>query len=385
MRVTWWFAFFLSSHSLVDRVNALVFSRTRRNYADADEAHHHFLKNTTPPRDVPNGTPKECATAEYNYPETMTITIVMCYKSEPEERLFTSLKTILFRTKVEELDEIIAIDDANDDGMNKSRLDEMNLPKVRSMRSEEPMGLMRCRTWGADQVKSPIIVFLDSHIEVVPGWLPPLLQPLTVPKSSAVPVCDIIDPETAVYEVGPNWVRGGMDWRLSFIWRSVPQDQRTHPAEPYSSPVMVGGLFAITTAWWEESGKYDQGMQVWGMENIEMSLRHWTCGGRVMISPCSRVGHIFKKEFPYSFGTAGNYGVTGRNAIRTAQVWMDDYFDVFLQTRFKNTDIPPDIDVGDTSDRVELRKHLKCETFQWYLDNIDPMLKTSLDEQIEKK
>ena len=53
----------------------------------------------------------------------------------------------------------------------------------------------------------------------------------------------------------------------------------------------------------------------------------WMCGGSLYTCPCSRVGHIFRKQSPYSWRTPTS-NVTNplrRNNIRLAEVWLDEY------------------------------------------------------------
>jgi polypeptide N-acetylgalactosaminyltransferase len=97
-------------------------------------------------------------------------------------------------------------------------------------------------------------------------------------------------------------------------------------ADPYPSPTMAGGLLAANRKYFFEIGGYDDGMEVWGGENLELSFRTWMCGGSIEFVPCSHVGHIFRPGHPYNMtGEQGKGDVHGRNSIRMAEVWMDDY------------------------------------------------------------
>jgi polypeptide N-acetylgalactosaminyltransferase len=164
---------------------------------------------------------------------------------------------------------------------------------------------------------------------------------------------------------------GGFDWKLTYNWHVEPEKEKQRKSnawEPTRSPAMAGGLFSMDKAYFERLGSYDRGMDIWGAENIEMSIRIWTCGGNMEIIPCSKVGHIFRKVSPYKWRAGKN--VARINTIRVVEVWLDDYKKYYYARNG-----PHKNNFGDISERVKLRKDLGCKSFQWYLNEVFPELK----------
>ena len=99
------------------------------------------------------------------------------------------------------------------------------------------------------------------------------------------------------------------------------------------------------------------------------------CGGEIEIVPCSRVGHIFRNDNPYSF-PKDRMKTVERNLGRVAEVWLDEYKELF----YGHGDhlIDQGLDVGNLTQQRELRKKLKCKSFKWYLENVFPDLKAPI-------
>ncbi|KAM9082969.1 N-acetylgalactosaminyltransferase 7 isoform 3-T3 [Megaptera novaeangliae] len=277
----------------------------------------------------------------WHYDENLlTASIVIVFHNEGWSTLMRTVHSVIKRTPRKYLAEIVLIDDFSSKEHLKEKLDDYiklwnGLVKV--FRNERREGLIQARSIGAQKAKlGQVLIYLDAHCEVAVNWYAPLVAPISKDRTTCtVPIIDVINGNT--YEIVPQgggdedgYARGAWDW--SMLWKRVPltpreKRMRKTKTEPYRSPAMAGGLFAIERDFFFELGLYDPGLQIWGGENFEISYK---------------------------------------NYVRVVEVWWDEYKDYFYASRPESKALP----YGDISELKKFREDHNCKSFKWFMEEI---------------
>ncbi|KAI4564280.1 hypothetical protein MJT46_010078, partial [Ovis ammon polii x Ovis aries] len=267
---------------------------------------------------------------------------------------------------------------------------------IKVVRHSKQEGLIRSRVSGWRAATAPVVALFDAHVEFNVGWAEPVLTRIKENRKRIIsPSFDNIKYDNFEIEEYPLAAQG-FDWELWCRYLNPPKAwwKLENSTAPIRSPALIG-CFIVDRQYFQEIGLLDEGMEVYGGENVELGIRVWQCGGSVEVLPCSRIAHIERAHKPYTEDLTAH---VRRNALRVAEVWMDE----FKSHVYMAWNIPQEtkqdgygakahmgkrplssqdsgIDIGDITARKALRKQLQCKTFRWYLVSVYPEMRMYSD------
>jgi GT2 family glycosyltransferase len=192
--------------------------------------------------------------------------------------------------------EIVIVDDGSTDGS----CDAYRTPGAADGRTRVVdaggVGIPRARNLGEEHARGDLVVFLDAHCRVSANWLD-LFAAALRRRNTAI--------------VGPTFTRleqaepkgCGMTWlnhKLEKTW-FVPE-----PTDrPYAVPITPGGCQAFRRDTFQAIGRFDEGFTKFGFQDVEICLRAWLLGYRVMVNPAVEIAHHFRTERNYRVDDSG--------------------------------------------------------------------------------
>jgi len=87
-----------------------------------------------------------------------------------------------------------------------------------------------------------------------------------------------------------------------YTWMEMPEHEKKrlnyqHNVQAHRTPTLVGCALAVRNDYFLSIGGFDDDMEIWGGENIEIAFRVWMCGGQVIV--------LRKRNFLHSFDLRG--------------------------------------------------------------------------------
>lgn len=107
------------------------------------------------------------------------------------------------------------------------------------------------------------------------------------PRTVVCPFIDVIDCNNFEYRPQDQGMRGSFAWNFDYKRLPLRKGDQADPATPFASPVMAGGYFAISAKWFWELGGYDEGLDIWGGEQYELSFKVCRLLYVIHVQPCS--------------------------------------------------------------------------------------------------
>lgn len=194
--------------------------------------------------------------------------------------------------------EIIIVDDGSVDRCCDSLRTDLrhtcDYYNIKIVTNQEPLGACKARNIGVSNSssKSEYICFCDAHTFFEQNWLDRIVECL-LNNNDTIVTAGIAD------STNPNMCGYGATLNINEIKNHFHPLWLPKPNIITEVPLSLGGCMAMSKTLFNNIGGFDEGFQIFGNEDVELSIRTWLFGYRILATPLTKINHVFRKKNPY--------------------------------------------------------------------------------------
>jgi GT2 family glycosyltransferase len=201
---------------------------------------------------------------------------------------------------------VVVVDNGSRDG--SVEFVKETFPAVDVVHLDHNYGFAIGNNLGIDRTDTDVVVLLNNDMAVEPGFLDPLLAPLSDPSVFAVAARVMVpDPAKAHHETGKTC--GRFERGMFYLWHA--------PVEPGggNQPVFWagGGACALDRRKFRELGGFDRLYHPFYVEDADLSYQAWKRGWKSLLAPESLAVHRHRGTSGPRFGHVFVDNTTRRN------------------------------------------------------------------------
>jgi glycosyltransferase involved in cell wall biosynthesis len=196
--------------------------------------------------------------------------------------------------------EIVVADDASDDDSVEAVA--RRFLQVRIHRCPKRQGTSATKAAGAQQARGDVLLFLDGHTKPEYGAIKRLIEDVQELEGQAIVTPAVPALDVTTWKSDRNQVGNGYSLDLeTFDCGWLPLQKLTPVRESgkqfYESPALIGCAVALSRELYDRLLGFDAQMKSWGVEDLDLGLRCWLMGFRILHDPQASIAHRFQSSF----------------------------------------------------------------------------------------
>jgi GT2 family glycosyltransferase len=222
-------------------------------------------------------------------PPTVTIVIPVLNRLD----LTTQCLEALERTVAPGLAEVVVVDNASTDGTTDFLREQEATGRLRALVNEENVGFARACNAAARVARSEFLLLLNNDTIPQPGWLDAMLAAFERHPLAGVVGSRLLYADGRIQHAGMFFLPDG---RLEHAHRFADRDA-PEVLEEREYPCVTGACLLMRRSLWEELGGLDEGYPMY-VEDVDLCMKVWASGHRVVYTPDSVVFHLENASVP---------------------------------------------------------------------------------------